>query len=389
MNKRTVCIVSSTRADWGLLSPIAKALKGKDDCEVKVVATNMHLSERFGMTVNDIISDGFIPEKVEMPSDDDNAAERVKAMGICMSGFAEIFTKIKPDVAVILGDRYEMLAVASAAAVMRIPIVHIAGGTISEGAIDDSIRHAITKLASIHLTETEDARRRVIAMGEDPARVINTGAIGVWNIHNIELISREELGKSLGMDLEKPYTVATFHPATLDTADPGIQCREMLTALAKEEDLNIILTYPNNDSGSASIIEEIETFSANYPGKVKLVKSLGLRRYLSALEYAEFSIGNSSSGIVEVASSGIPSIDIGIRQRGRLSAKSVIHCGNSTEEISKAIKLARSPEFKNMAARRENPYFKPNTLNLMVETIMSTDLSELRTKHFYENHTIC
>lgn len=389
MKKRTVCIVSSTRADWGLLSPIAKALGMRDDCNVKVIATNMHLSERFGMTINDIVADGFKPEEVAMPCDNDDAAERVKAMGICMSGMAEAFTKIKPDVIVILGDRYEMLAVASAAVVMRIPIVHIAGGTISEGAIDDSIRHAITKLSAIHLTETEDARRRVIAMGEEPERVINTGAIGVWNIRNIELLSKTELEKSLDFNLEQPFAIATFHPATLDSDDPGEQCRAMLNALKEEKDLSVILTYPNNDSGSAAIIEEIESFAAKHPTKVKLVKSLGLKRYLSALEYAEFSIGNSSSGIVEVASSGIPSIDIGIRQRGRLAAKSVIHCGNTEKEISAAIKLARSDEFKNMAAKRENPYFKPDTLERMIDAIMNTDLAGLTTKRFYENQTIC
>lgn len=385
MHRRRICIVTSTRADWGLLSPIAKALNGRDDCDVRIIATNMHLSERFGMTVNDIIADGFEPEKVNMPCEDDSPAARVKAMGICMTGMADVFQKIKPELTVILGDRYEMLAVASAAVVMHIPIVHIAGGTISEGAIDDSIRHAITKLSSIHLTETEDARKRVIAMGENPERVIDTGAIGVWNIRNIPILDRRQLSEDIDFDLSAPFAVATFHPATLDEADPGQQCHEMLSALEREDNLNLLLTYPNNDSGSSKIIAEIKDFASKHPKRVKLVKSLGMRRYLSALEYAEFSIGNSSSGIVEVASSGIPSIDIGIRQRGRLSANSVIHCGNSEAEISQAIKIARSSEFRALAAKRENPYYKPDTLQTMVDTIMSVDLSGLSAKRFYEN----
>ena len=390
MSRRTICIISSTRADWGLLSPIAKELDKQPDCDLHIVATNMHLSARFGMTINDIIADGFRPERVDMPSEDDPPTARVKAMAVCMSGMADIFHKICPELVIILGDRYEMLAVASAAVMMHIPIVHIAGGTISEGAIDDSIRHAITKLASLHLTETDDARQRVIAMGEDPGRVINTGAIGVWNIRNIPVISKEKLSEEIGFDLGKPFAVATFHPATLDNSDPGLQCRSMLEAIEKVNDLNLILTYPNNDSGSAKIIEEIEAFATKHPTRVKLVKSLGMKRYLSALEYAEFSIGNSSSGIVEVASSGIPSIDIGIRQRGRLAAESVIHCGNSTDEISSAIRLARSPEFKALAAKRDNPYYKPDTLQRMIEAIMSADLSELKIKRFFEHKTsIC
>lgn len=383
-DKRLVCIVSSTRADWGLLSPLAKELSRRDGCDVSVIATNMHLSPRFGLTVNDIITDGFNPIRVEMETGDDSPRARVKAMATCMAAMADAFAEIKPDMVIILGDRYEMLAVASAAAVMKLPIVHIAGGAISEGAIDDSIRHAITKLSAIHLTETEEYRRRVIAMGEDPSRVINTGAIGVWNINNITLLNRDELSRQLEFDLSQPYAVATFHPATLDNSDPAAQCRAMLCALDCRRDLKVILTYPNNDPGSASIIDEIESYASLRPGKVKLVKSLGLRRYLSTLHYAEFSIGNSSSGIVEVPSAGIPSIDIGIRQRGRAAAMSVIHCGNTTDEIGRAIDKAMSTDFKELAAKKDNPYFKTDTLQLMADAIMDADLRALSSKHFYD-----
>ena len=383
-NIRKIAVVSSTRADWGLLSPIAGELSKREDCNVTVIATNMHLSQNFGMTVNQIISDGFTPVYVEMECDDDSARGRIRAMAQCMTGMSEALEKISPDLVLILGDRYEMLAVASAAVMMRIPIVHIAGGTISEGAIDDSIRHAITKLAALHLTETEEDRRRVIAMGEQPDRVINTGAIGVWNINNITPLSREQLGSELDFDFNHPFVIATFHPATLDNEDSGICCRAMLDALDRHPELNIILTYPNNDPGSASIINEIESFAEKQPQRVRLIISMGAIRYLSALRYAEFTIGNSSSGIVEVASAGIPSIDIGRRQHGRAAAESVIHCGNSVDDIDAAINLALSPDFKKMASMVENPYYKSNTLQLMVDAIMDADPACLTTKHFYD-----
>ncbi len=381
---RKICIATSTRADWGLLSPLAEALDSRTDCQLTVVATNMHLSEKFGMTVNDIISDGFTPICVPMESEADSPHARIAAMAECMTGFSKVLTDLKPDLIIILGDRYEMLSVATVAVMFKIPIVHIAGGTISEGAIDDSIRHAITKLSAIHLTETEDYRQRVIAMGEDPRRVFNTGAIGVWNLSNVDLLTREELSSQLNFDLSTPFVTATFHPSTLDPGSPGEQCRAMLQALDHHPELKIILTYPNNDVGSSEIIEAIEEYALARPEKVKLVRSLGLKRYLSALKYAEFSIGNSSSGIVEVASAGIPSIDIGMRQRGRTAAETVIHCGTTVEDIDAAITLAMSEEMKVKAAARNNPYFRHNTLDLMVHAILEADPEELKIKHFHD-----
>lgn len=381
---RNICFVSGTRADWGLLSPLARALAARDDCRVDVIATNMHISERFGMTVNEIVADGFTPVRVPMDATADTTADRIRAMSQCMTGCADALSVINPDMIVILGDRYEMLAVASAATMLRIPIVHIAGGTISEGAIDDAIRHAITKLSALHLTETEDYRRRIIAMGEQPERVVNAGAIGVWNMNHIEPIDRDRLSDDLGFDLSGPYAVATFHPATLDPADPADRCRMMLDALDRHPDLKLIITYPNNDPRSSGIISVLQDYAAGRPGQILLVKSLGIRRYLSAVKEAQFVIGNSSSGIVEVASAGIPAIDIGIRQRGRTAAASVIHCGDSTDEIDSAIIKAMSDEFKAFAASCPNPYFNNDTLSLMTEAIMTADPSELITKTFYD-----
>ena len=231
-NKRKVCIVTGTRAEWGLLSGIAQQLRMRDDVELQIVATNMHLDPRYGHTIDDILAQGFeVDVRVPMMSDDDSTTSTVKAMAKCLDGMADALAQLTPDMIVILGDRYEMLSVASAATVMRIPIVHLHGGEISEGAIDDSIRHAITKLSSLHLTATEEYRNRVIQMGENPDRVINTGAIGVYNVAHIEPMSLDELNESLNFDITPGTLLVTYHPATLDDEDVALRCQALLDAL--------------------------------------------------------------------------------------------------------------------------------------------------------------
>lgn len=367
-----ICIVTSTRADWGLLMPLAKSLRDDDSLETAVVATNMHLNERFGMTVDEISDAGFeVTARVPMNVDGDDEASRVRASAMCMAGMAEAFSAIEPDAVLLLGDRYEMLAVASAAAIMRIPIIHIAGGAVSEGAIDDSIRHAITKLSSLHLTETEEYRRRVIQMGEQPDSVVNTGAIGVWNALNIPPLSKENLEDFLDMNLNGKVAVITYHPATNDSsATPVRQVEEMLTALDGFPELKCIITYPNNDAGGQSTIPLLEQFAASHKHRARVVPSLGMLRYQSLLKVASVVIGNSSSGIVEVPSAGIPTVDIGIRQRGRACGPSVIHCGNSSDEIMQAIAGALSEPMISIAAKRQNPYYKHDTLGLMHNAIV-------------------
>lgn len=382
---RKIAIATGTRADWGLLSGIARALASRPDCRVDILATNMHLSERYGHTVDEIIADGFTePLRIEMPDTTDSPTGAVGAMAKCMEGMARELEKLSPDLIVILGDRFEMLATATAALMLRIPIVHIAGGEISEGAIDDSIRHAITKMSSLHLTATEPYRRRVIAMGEDPARVINTGAIGVYNIMHEPLMSREELERSVGLTLPEGSMLVTYHPATLDDEDPARHCDSLLSALDRFPDSHIIITYPNNDARGRIIIDRIEAYGAANPLRVRVIPSLGKLRYLSALRYVSAVVGNSSSGIVEVPSMGIPTVDIGMRQRGRLCGKSVVHCGDSTDEIAEAIGYALSAEGQRMAREAENPYFRPDTLDMMVKAIAETPLDTLRSKKFYD-----
>lgn len=382
---RKIAVATGTRADWGLLSGIARALDARDDCHVDILATNMHLSERYGHTIDEIIADGFEnPVRVPIPEATDSPADAVVAMARCMEGMAAELSRLAPDMIVILGDRFEMLATATAALMLRIPIVHIAGGEISEGAVDDSIRHAISKMSALHLTATEPYRRRVIAMGEEPDRVINTGAIGVYNIMHEPLMERAKLEESVGLPLPEGSLLVTYHPATLDDGDPGEYCDALLEALDRFPESNVIITYPNNDARGRVIIERIEAYGRKHPGRVRVIPSLGKKRYLSALRCVSAVVGNSSSGIVEVPSMHIPTVDIGIRQRGRLCGKSVIHCGDTADEIADAIAFALSPEGQRQAAEAENPYAKPDTLDIMVRAIAETPIETLRSKKFYD-----
>lgn len=382
---RRIAIATGTRADWGLLSPIARALDARADVEVQIIATNMHLIERYGNTISEIEADGLpVAARVPMDSDDDSDAGRVRAMAVCMAGMAEAFGRLRPDLLVVLGDRYEMLATVSAALMMKIPVAHIAGGEISEGAVDDAIRHAITKMSSLHLAATEPYRRRIIQMGEQPDRVINTGAIGVWNVLHEPLMSLEELRSSLGFEIDRSTLLVTYHPATLDAdADPAERFSQLLVALDRFPDNKVIITYPNNDARGAVIIDQIEQYASSRPGRVLAIPSLGRVRYLSALRYVAAAVGNSSSGIVEVPSMHIPTVDIGMRQRGRLAAESVIHCGDSAEQIEAAIAFALSGEGMRIAAEAHNPYEGSDTLGAIVEALACTPLKDLSIKKFY------
>lgn len=382
---RKICIVTGTRADWGLLSGIAKALDARSDVKLQIVATNMHLSEQYGGTYREIERDGLhIDYRVPMPVDNDSAHGTVTAMSECMRGMADAFDALRPDLLLILGDRYEMLATASAALIYRIPIAHIAGGTISEGAYDDSIRHSITKMSLIHLTETEECRHRVVQLGEDPSRVFNVGAIGIYNITHTDYMSREELEAELHTSIPDKTILITFHPATLDSMPPRRQCENLLAALDRHSDYKVIFTYPNNDTDGKVIIELIKAYANKHPERVAVFPSLGQRRYLSVLQYVRAVAGNSSSGIVEVPSMKIPTLDIGIRQRGRLAADSVTHCGVSTEEISAGLDEVLSDAAQAKARTAKNPYEQPDTLGKIVDTICTYPLNGSTIKPFYD-----
>lgn len=369
--------VSSTRADWGLLSPLLRELRARGH-RVDVIATNMHLRSDCGMTVSEIEADGFMPIRVPSEGTQPQIAAAV------MVGVAEELQRLDPDAVVMLGDRYEMVAAAQGAVMAGVPIVHIAGGAVSRGAYDDCFRHAITKLSYLHLTETEEYRRRVIQLGEEPERVVCTGAIGIHNILHTPLMSREELERSLGFELGDNTLLVTLHAATLSPMPPEKQLDALLRALDTVPDRRVLFTHPNNDVDPAPLIAMLHDYVRRHPQRAHVVASLGHSRYLSVLQYAEAVVGNSSSGLVEVPSMGIPTVDIGCRQDGRLHAESVVRCGESELQIAQALALALTPEHKTLAARRENPYARPDTLRLMADTIENTPMSHYPQKTFYD-----
>lgn len=387
--KRKICIVTSTRADWGLLSGVARGLRAYDTVELQIIATNMHLDQRYGMTVDEILEDGFqVNERVEMNARSASAVDTAVATGKCLGGMAKALNRLKPDILVILGDRYEMLAVATAATIMRVPIAHVAGGEISEGAFDDNIRHALTKLATLHFTATDAYRNRVISMGENPAHVFNTGALGVYNIIHEPVIPKAELERFIGIDINASTLLVTFHPATMDPVPVAERCEALLQALDGFIGSHVIFTYPNNDPEGEVIIKMIRDYEARNPGRVAVVPSLGRRRYLSALHFVSAVVGNSSSGIVEVPTMKIPSVDIGIRQQGRIAASSVIHCDSEADDIHQAISFALSPAGKRLALETDNPYAKRDTVTRIVDTLATIRLNELSSKRFVDPYPI-
>lgn len=387
--RRKICIVTSTRADWGLLSGVARELRAYETVELQIIATNMHLDARYGMTVDEIIEDGFkVDERVEMNAGNDSAVETAAATGKCLIGVARALGRLNPDILVILGDRYEMLAVATAATIMRVPIAHIAGGEISEGAFDDNIRHALTKLSALHFTATDAYRNRVISMGENPKYVLNTGALGVYNIIYEPVIPKPDLEKFIGIGINSSTLLVTFHPATMDPVPVKERCEALLQALDGFISSHIIFTYPNNDPDGEVIIKMINEYAARYPGRVAVVPSLGRRRYLSALHFVSAVVGNSSSGIVEVPTMRIPTVDIGIRQQGRIAASSVIHCEGEHDQIHQAISFALSPAGKRLALETDNPYAKRDTVTRIVDTLVHIRLDELYSKRFIDPYPI-
>lgn len=374
--KKKICVLTATRAEYGLLKPIIAKLDTIIEFDVRIAATGAHLSPEFGLTYKEIEKDGFrIDEKIEILLSSDTPSSISKSMGIAMIGFADYFDKLKPDLLIVLGDRYESLAVAVAAMNQRIPIAHLYGGETTEGAIDESIRHAITKLSYLHFTSTEQYRERVIQLGEDPNRVFNVGAIGIENILNERLLSKEELEKELKMSLSKPYAMVTFHPVTLDNNSSEKQIQALLKACKEFTNMNFIFTKANADADGRIINYHIDNY-AKENDNISVFTSLGMLKYLSALKYCSIVIGNSSSGIVEAPSFGVPTINIGDRQKGRLQASSVITCAASQESIKKAIEKAITEPFIDKAKSATNPYGDGNTSEKIVEVVNDYMLNE-------------
>lgn len=381
---KRVCIVTGTRAEYGLLKPVIEKVYKSDELILQLVVTGMHLSLEFGLTYREIEEDGYpIASKIEMLLDSDTSAGITKSMGIAMLGFADYFAANKVDILVILGDRYEMLVAAIAAMMAEIPIAHIHGGEKTEGAIDEAIRHSITKMSHLHFTSTEEYRRRVIQLGEQPQYVYNVGALGVENALKVKLLCKDELERQINFKFLSPTIMVTYHPVTLETDTSEEQFAEILSVIDKHKELSVIFTKANADMGGRIINKMIDEYVEKNGNRCSAYTSLGQLRYLSALQFCDVVVGNSSSGLIEVPSFKIPTINIGDRQRGRVCADSVIHCSNG--EVESALLKALSDDFKKGVIDVSNPYEKEGTSEKVIEIICKTLNSKIDMKKvFYD-----
>jgi len=381
---RRIAVVTGTRADYGLLHPLLCLLRDDPAVELQLVVTGMHLSPEFGLTHRTIAEDGFpVAAKVEMLLSSDTSVGIAKAIGLGTIGFADALDRLRPDIVVVLGDRFEILAAAQAAMTARIPIAHIHGGEATEGLIDEAIRHAVTKMAHLHFAAAEPYRRRIVRMGEHPDRVFTVGAPGLDWLRVLDPPDLAALERDLGLRLPAPLLLVTYHPVTLADADPAEPLRALLSALDALPEASVVLTKGNADTRGRIINEMIDAFAADRPNAVAAT-SLGQQRYLGLLRAADVVVGNSSSGLLEAPSCGTPTVNIGERQRGRLRAPSVIDCQEEAGAIAEAIARALSPAMRDLADRRETPFGDGRASARMAEVLTTFPLSGILMKPFYE-----
>lgn len=384
---KRIGIMTGTRAEYGLLKSLMQEINKDNDLELYLIVSGMHLSPEFGMTYKEIEEDGFeINAKVEMLLSSDSPAGISKSIGLGVIGFADEFQRADLDMLILLGDRYEALSAAISAMVMRIPIAHLHGGELTEGAIDEGIRHSITKMSYLHFTSTEQYRNRVIQLGENPERVFYVGALGVENIKKINLMTKEELERAIHFEIDENTVVVTYHPVTLENNTVEEQFLNLLKVLDRNPKIRMIFTKANADTNGRIVNELIDKYTAQNSERACAFMSLGQKRYLSALKYCRIVIGNSSSGIIEAPSFGKPIINIGDRQKGRICADSVINCGYTQQEIQQAMETALTKEFENKASNCRNPYEKENTAANIISVIkdyLLNDKIKLK-KGFYD-----
>lgn len=383
---RKVCVITGTRAEYGLLYWTMKAIIEDPETELQIIVTGMHLSPEFGETYKVIEKDGFkINKKVEMLLSSDTPIGISKSMGVATIGFAEALDELKPDLILVLGDRFEIFSACSVAMIARIPIAHCHGGESTEGLIDEPIRHSITKMSHIHFPSTESYRKRIIQLGENPENVFNVGALGIENINKLSLLNKAEFEKSINFKLDKKvHCLVTFHPVTLERSTSEEQVNQLLEALDNLKDTKFIFTKANSDTYGRIINKKLEEFVENNPEKAVLFTSLGQLRYLSALKHVDIVVGNSSSGLLEVPSFKKATINIGDRQKGRIQAESVINCEPKQENITQAIAEALSKEFKSMLQDVKNPYEQPSPSKSILSIIKSKNLENLIKKKFHD-----
>ncbi len=380
-----ICVVTGTRAEYGLLYWLIKKLLADKYFEVQLCVTGMHLSPEFGLTYKQIEVDKIkIDKKIEMLMSSDSISGISKSIGIGIIGFADAFSELNPDLVLLLGDRFEIFSAATAAMIAKIPIAHCHGGEATEGLIDESIRHSITKMSHIHFTSTEEYRKRVIQLGEQPDKVFNVGALGIENINRLKLLNKADFEKSIGLRLLKYTFLITFHPVTLEKSTAKDHFKNLLFVLQKYSNTSFIFTMPNSDNGGRVIIDLIQEFITNNKAISVAFTSLGQLRYLSAIKHADLVIGNSSSGLIEVPSFKKPTINIGDRQKGRVHGPSVINCKPSKKDISESITYAMSDAFKKILEKSVNPYGEKNSSTQIVKVLKKISVDEnLLKKGFY------
>lgn len=383
--RRRICVVTGSRAEYGLLYWLMREIMSDPKLELQVVVTGMHLSPAFGLTVSEIERDGMpIVARVEMQLSSDTSVGMTKSLGLGLLGFADAFDRLRPDLVVVLGDRYEILAASLAAALQGIPIGHVCGGEVTSGAVDDWIRHSITKAAWLHFVGAESYRSRVIQLGEDPDRVFNVGGPGLDSIRRLQLLSLDALSNYLGLSLDKPLFLVTYHPATLGDIDPRFAFQEVLYALEAFPDAKVVMTKPNADAGGYKLGDMAEDWCSANEARARCVTSMGQLRYLSLMKYCNVVVGNSSSGIIEAPALKVATVNIGSRQEGRLKADSIIDCADDRYAIQAAIAKAMDSGFKHRLRDSKSLYGDCNASTRIKAILSSIQLPSNLAKKFYD-----
>lgn len=383
--QRRICVVTGTRAEYGLLYWLMHELRDDPDLCLQIVATGMHLSPEFGLTYKTIESDGFtIDEKVEILLSSDTPVGIATSTGLGVMLFAQAFNRLAPDIVVVLGDRFEILAAAQAAMIGRLPIAHLHGGESTEGLIDEAIRHAITKMSHLHFVAADPYRKRVLQMGEGSDRVFNVGAPGLDHLQRTDWLSKQKLERDLGMALDAPLFLVTYHPVTLEKTSPAEPMGELLTALDQFPHAKVIITHPNADTDGRILIRLIEDYAQRNRDRVRAVTSLGQQRYLSLMRQCDVVLGNSSSGLTEAPALKKATVNLGSRQKGRLKADSVIDCDESSESIETALKQALSEGFRSGLKKVQSMYGEGNASASIKAVLKNVDVDSLIIKEFHD-----
>lgn len=381
---RKICVVTSTRAEYGLLYWLLKEIEADSELELQLIATGMHLSPEFGLTYKEIEKEFKINEKIEILGSSHSKLDICTEVAKIYEKFAPAFSELKPDILVLLGDRYEIFGVAGVASIMQIPIAHIHGGETTQGAFDEAFRHSITKMSHIHFAATREYANRIIQLGEEPSRVFNVGGPGIENIKKLNLLNKDEFEKLINFKLAKKNILITFHPVTLENGSAKEQFSELLEAINELKDTNFIFTKANSDTDGDVINKMIDGYVNQNSQKAVAFASLGQLRYLSAIKFVDIVLGNSSSGLSEVPSFKKATINIGDRQKGRARASSVIDVRPVKKEILAAIKKVYSKEFEQVLKDTTNPYDGGNPSKKMVKILKELELDDILKKKFYD-----